>query len=298
LVGSALGFYTGSLEPVFFDFCLCVTIYNMRRILISGASISAGSGLIAEKHNPNLFVNRLSTEVLHCTTNSIDNISISGIDNKRIFTDTALNLITGNYSHALVCWQSIPRINLDIGLEKYSTTTPIISPEKQTHDINLFAKQRVSGKKITDIKQYLMRYHNLHWEILDLVKYINILKDIACAHSTCLTFINHIMPWEKNMYFDRVDWTVPLELDPFSTSILQSEFRDDNEVQELYSLIHDQYESAGGINPRLWLNLYNPLRDIQIDNVSSTDSHPGVMSQEIFVKYLTPLLKNKINEIM
>lgn len=267
----------------------------MNRILISGASISSGAGLQDEKNNPELFVTRLATEILQHKIEDVDNISIVGVDNKHIFLETALKLSTTYYSDALICWQTIPRINLNFGLETYQTGASIIAGTRNNHDINLVSNQTISKQKIKKIQQYFLRYYNLHWEILELIKYVNILKIIADTHNTRLHFINYSMPWDSNNYFCRINWTVPSDLDSFTQGILQTESRDDSEVLDLYSMIHDSYSQSGGINTDLWLNLHNPLRAMQVDNVSSTDFHPGLQSQEIFFDFLAPLLNiNKL----
>jgi hypothetical protein len=265
----------------------------MTLVLISGASVSAGAGLENGSCNPNLFVNRLATEVLNCSLNQVDNISINGIDNKRIFLDTALKIITKKYNYVLVCWQTIPKINIEVGLETYRTTVPIISPGKLSDNINLFANQHIEANQINRISEYLLRYYNAHWEILDLIKYINILQHIAQETSTKLYFINYSFFWDAN-YFQQVEWNVLSDLTQYTQEILQVEFRDDQKVGELYSMIHDQYSLAGGIREELWLNLYQNLRQEQIDTISNTDKHPGLLSQDRFVEILKPILDKKL----
>jgi len=261
----------------------------MKRMLISGASVSAGHELPEGAQNPKLFVNRLAVEILGYPFDNIDNISIVGVDNKHIFLDTALSICTGNYSDVLICWQSIPRINLNFGLECYNTTAAIVSPEKDCKDINLVAGQKIAGDKILDLRQFLLRYHNMHWEILELIKYINILKSIGQLHNIQLHFVNYNMTWPAGGYFQEIEWQEPTDLDKFTQDVLQSDFRDDNEVQQLYQMIHTQYREAGGINPELWLNLYAPLRAMKLD--TSDSSHPGLLSQQVFFDYLSVTLK-------
>jgi hypothetical protein len=263
----------------------------MKQLLISGASVSAGAGLPNGKQNPNLFLNRLAVECLQYPQHQVNNISLVGADNKQIFLDTAIELGTSKYSDALVCWQSMPRINYNFGLESYPTSAPIVGPVAMSYDINLLAGQQVSKKEIIKLQKYFLRYYNPHWELLELVKYINILKGIAQQHGTSLHFINYQMPWLTFDYFQPIDYNTPSDLDPFTQEVLQSEFRTDKEVYELYKLIHNCYNSVGGINKELWLNLNTPLTDIKTDSVSIEELHPGESSQNVFFNYLAPLLK-------
>jgi len=261
----------------------------MTRILISGASVSAGYGLSEGVQNPELFVNRLAVEILDYNLDNVDNISIVGIDNKRIFLDTALSVCTGKYSDALICWQAIPRINLNFGLESYNTMTAIIAPGKECKDINLVAGQKITGDKISDLRRFLLKHYNAHWEILELIKYINILKSLGQLHNVQLHFINYNVLWQIENYFQEIEWQVPTDLDNFTRDILQSDFRDDSEVRQLYQMIHTQYRAAGGINSDLWLNLHAPLKAMQLD--ISIEGHPGILSQQVFFDYLSALLK-------
>jgi hypothetical protein len=59
-------------------------------------------------------------------------------------------------------------------------------------------------------------------------------------------------------------------------------------------MIHKDYEAYGGIQEAHWLNLYSSLRSMQVDNVSSTDPHPGYQSQSVFYHYLAPILRKKL----
>lgn len=262
----------------------------MTKILISGSSIAAGAGLPDGKTNSELFVNRLATQVLGYDQKSIDNISDIGADNKHIFLETAIAISKFNYSHVLVQWQSIPRINMHLGLETWPTRVPILSTQAQCHNIDLVGGQQVPGKKIIEISNFLLRYSNLHWEILDLIRYINLLVAQVKSTKTQLYFINYYMPWEHYRYFNCFDWNTPSELDLFTQFLLESDVRSDADSKKIYQMIHDQYQNAGGLQESYWLNLYNPLNNLKVDQASPQDKHPGIKSQQLFFDQLAPLL--------
>ena len=92
-------------------------------------------------------------------------------------------------------------------------------------------------------------------------------------------------PWPKD-YFTKKEFTLPSELSEFERRILNVDTRDDEEIIKLYNKIHNDYQSYGGIHEEYWLNLYDSLRSLQIDDASSTDQHPGLLSQDVFVKKL------------
>ena len=82
--------------------------------------------------------------------------------------------------------------------------------------------------------------------------------------------------------------SLPSELSSFEQELLEIGVRDDQEIFEIYNEIHAQYHKYGGIQSQHWLNLYQSLRCLQIDNSPTLgDSHPGVLSQEIFVNTLS-----------
>lgn len=106
-------------------------------------------------------------------------------------------------------------------------------------------------------------------------------------------FVNTLSPWCRN-YFEQKTVTRPSELDPYEQTLLQVDTRDDDEIDALYRMIHKQYSDYGGIQEPHWLNLYDSLRSMQIDDVSSTDAHPGYMSQEKYCEYLGKILREKL----
>lgn len=258
------------------------------KILISGASISAGYGLNDERNDTKLWINQILTQ-LYQTFNFI-NISETGADNLEIFLTTADQLTKEHYDLIVVTWQTTPRVNLNFGLEMYNTKASILSPGKCS-DINLVAGNLVSGKTLDRGREYLLKFYNYHWDIKQLVSYVNILCQLA--GSSKIVFVNYLQPWKTCKYFDQKIWRVPTELDEFTQELLEVNLRDDEEIRKLYEMCHRQYELAGGIQESHWLNLYTPLRLIQIDTIS-TNLHPGYLSQDAFAKYLTPILQKRL----
>lgn len=267
----------------------------MTKALIAGASVPSGYGLDGGKLNPNLFVTRLATETLGYSFNNIDNISIISADNNRIFLDTALKISSGDYSDVLICWQSLNRMSFQIGLELYFTTACFLAND--IPDINLRANELASGKKLTQISDYLKRYYNPHWPILAMIQYINILQELAKQHNTRIFYINFNQPWSKN-YFQYKNYKFPADLDDFTRRVLDVEFRDDDTISKLYTMIHNQYKTAGGIHESRWLNLYLPLFECQVDSIAPNDFHPGPQSQLKFFEILAPVLESKIGRTL
>jgi len=257
------------------------------KVLAVGCSFTYGAGLDQQSQDPNLWVNKLFSPA------QVTNAARVGANNQWIFFEALSQLRKQHYDIVLVAWSAIPRYNFHVGLELYPVLTLL---NQFSSDINLNSNNTIPGKWLTSLGQSLNRIHNDHWDILDLVKYVNTLIELqVTARQGKLVFVNALGPWCDN-YFEHKKITLPSDLDPYIQRLLEVEQRDDDEIFKLYDMTHDHYREYGGIQPSYWLNLYNSLHRQQIDTASSTDPHPGYQSQQVFVDYLAPLLDKKLNE--
>lgn len=257
------------------------------KVLAVGCSMTRGHGLGLESGDPKLWVNRLFPEEKY----KVINLAKTGHNNSWIFLETMSGLLIDTYDIVLVGWSAIPRFNFHVGLELYSVYTML-----NEIDVAINNKVVVSGKCLKTIGDSLRKIHNDHWDFLDLVKYVNTLIHIQeKKNNGRIFFVNTLGPW-PTQYFTKKQINQPIDLTPFEQKLLQIDTRDDDEIFQLYNMIHKDYETYGGIQEARWLNLYSSLRSMQIDNVSSTDPHPGYRSQEIFDQYLTPILQEKLKK--
>jgi hypothetical protein len=102
--------------------------------------------------------------------------------------------------------------------------------------------------------------------------------------------VNTLGPWSTD-YFKQKKIKFLGDLSEYEQKLLDVKNRDDGEIFQLYNMIHDHYQTYGGIQEDHWLNLYQSLKSMQIDDVSINDPHPGIKSQTIFVDYLFPVLQ-------
>jgi hypothetical protein len=258
----------------------------MTKILAVGCSMTRGHGLDGDLHDPKLWVNQLFGPI-----GKVTNLSVTGMNNYWIFLETMSELIRSNndYDIVIVGWSAIPRYYFHVGLELYSVHTKL-----DHNDINVNNGTTFSGTWLSKIGDDLKKIHNDHWDILDLVKYTNILvRAQETTPDRKIFFVNTLSPWCRN-YFEFKRIVFPSDLDPYEQDLLQVETRDDEEIFALYKMIHSHYSEFGGINEPKWLNLYDSLRSLQIDDVSSTDRHPGYQSQDRYVQYQRPVLLEKL----
>jgi hypothetical protein len=249
------------------------------KTLIVGCSYTKGHGLNLEIDDPKLWANQLIEHIVPGC--QITNLASTGRNNHWIFTEACTALSQDDYDIVLVGWTEQSRFNFDIGLETYVTQTMF-----KNADVNINPGITVPGKHLLRLGDELRKLQNDHWTLLDLVKYVNILHNaqVKCRNKK-LICVNSLLHIPKN-YFIKQDFITPGDLSPFHQSMFAAETRDDQEVRELYNLTHRQYCHYGGIRPELWLNLYQSLHSMKVDNVSYTDSHPGYLSQAAFAKYL------------
>jgi len=261
----------------------------MKPILAVGCSMTKGHGLEKESLDPDLWVNRIFESI-----GPVHNLSVTGRNNHWIFHETMSALLREKnvYDIVLVGWSAIPRYFFHVGLELYPVDTMLCDI-----DINLNNHVTIPGSWLAKIGDNLKKIHNDHWDILDLVKYVNALIMIhETSSAKKIFFVNTLSPWCRN-YFEQKKIIRPSDLDPYEQSLLQIETRKDDEIDALYQMIHKQYSYHGGIREFHWLNLYDSLQSMQVDNVSATDAHPGYISQKKYSEYLGEILREKLGYI-
>lgn len=248
---------------------------NKKDMLVVGCSFANGSGLPGEKENPRIWANQLAKRLgfTHLT-----NASRAGANNDWIFLETMSQLRLQRYDLVIVEWSAIPRYNFLVGLELYPTYSML------DRDINLVNNETIPASWLQDIKTLLLKLHNDHWDILNIIKYINILIELQVhARGSQIRFVNGLCPW-PDQYFTKQQINLPSDLDSYTQDLLQVTHRDDTEIFQLYDMIHQHYQHHGGIQESYWLNLYASQMRQKIDTVSQDDRHPGFASQDLFAE--------------
>ena len=263
----------------------------MKKALVTGCSMTSGfmmnPDVNAKTHeypqHPKLWCNQLLQYMGF--TNIVNNAS-TGANNQTIFQKTVESLMSDRYDTILVQWSDLARLNQHIGLEMYQTRTMF----KNSHDINLVNHITISRKSLDNIGEKIHALTNLHWNILELVQYVNVLKELQESRGGNIFFVNGLCSWSDN-YFNRVPDPEPANLSSFLQEILQIDHRDDAEIFQLYNLIYDQYEKNRGMQEQNWLNLYDSLASRKVDSIRPNDFHPGFASQDMYFSYLKEQLK-------
>jgi hypothetical protein len=259
----------------------------MTKILAVGCSITKGHGLCHEENDPKLWVNQLINSTFR--NPSILNLATTARNNHWIFTETSAEIIKNDYDVVIVGWTAIDRLNINIGLELYPTCSML-----KNIDVNINPNITIKGKTLEKLGNEIHKLKNTHWNILELIKYINILYYIqVTVKKSKLFFVNALSSYPET-YFQYLNFTKPSDLDVLTQDLLNVKTRSNDEIKKLYNMIHEQYSYYGGIHKECWLNLNCALNKLTIDTISDTDAHPGYKSQDIFANYLIPILKEKL----
>lgn len=259
-----------------------------KKILAVGCSMTFGTGLEGDINDPKLWVNQIMSPI-----GKVHNLAKTGRNNSWICHEALSALVKESYDIVLIGWSAIPRYGFHAGLELYSTHTRLTNE----YNINLNNKVCFPKKWLGRLGDDLRKMHNDHWDILDLVKYVNILiRFQETSPEKKIFFVNTLSPWCKG-YFDYKHISFPSDLTAYEQDLLQVETRDDDEIFALYEMIHRDYNHYGGINEAHWLNLYDSLASMQVDDASKSDRHPGYKSQDRYAEFFMPIVRQKLGLI-
>lgn len=261
----------------------------MKRVLFAGCSYTQGTGFDELEHSPDLWVNLLHKNSA-LRSHELINISVAGRSNVNIFNCALDQLTQTHYEYAFVQWTSMPRYEIQLGLELYSTRM-VFMPNAECFDVNT-NEINYNKSYLKNINDRFTSLANLHYEIIDLVRYVNILLRVAQLTNTKIFFINGLCPWDTD-YFTPLDDFLPNQLTDFTQKLINSENRDDQEIHKLYHKIHQEYQQAGGIQAQHWLNLYNSMLDLKLD-VNKDGLHPGNKSNQLYYETFLSALQQRI----
>lgn len=261
----------------------------MKKVLFAGCSYVSGNGFELSKEDPNLWVNLLHQHT-QLKNFELVNAGRGGRSNAGIFQDAVWHISQGNIDIAVICWTSMPRYEMSLGLETYDTRA-VFMPNATLlgHNLN---DVNYSQSYLEGIRDRFTSLVHAHEEILNLVYYVNSLVNLIQITGTKVFFVNSLCPWDLN-YFTKLEHVLPEDYTNFTKTLINMETREDQEIFQLYDKIHGEYQHAGGIQESHWLNLYQSLKSLQID--TNTDNvHPGINSNQQYYNLLNQPLISKL----
>jgi len=260
-------------------------------ILVTGCSMTYGHGLEFNKDDPRLWVNSTLHSVFGDDI-TIDNIAKDGMNNHWILLETMNGIRTKQYDMVVVGWSSIPRYCFHVDVELYEVHTAL---RPGAMDINSNRFEKTSASWLRKTGDRLRKIHNDYWDILDLIKYVNVLME--STHGDKVFFVNTMIDYPRE-YFKYKKFEFPDEISEYEQELLNVPGRSDDAVKELYDMMHDEYNNYGGIHEDRWINLYDSLKSKQVDDISDSDNHPSYMSQKLYTKMFTPIFDKKFKQFI
>lgn len=264
-----------------------------KKLVFAGCSFTAGNGWNKTalenpnescKDHPALWVNLCHKNIKKFSRLELVNVAQGGASNTEIFHQAVESMsMFGSDIHTLFCqWTSGPRYKFNAGFELWDTGESFFESDNFTHDINLNRGDHWPRKYVKDLVDRIKVMHHLHWEILAVVRFSNIVNRLCSKFRIQnVYFVNGLCPWDDN-YFVKLNNAMPEDYTTFTKKeILNIESRDDQDIFSLYNLAHKHYQEAGGIDQDKWINLYNSFKNNKID-VNFDDLHPGIQSNLIY----------------
>ena len=272
----------------------------MSKIIFSGCSITSGVGLNKDiiesddKDNPNLWVNLCHKNIPEFRDLTLLNVSKGGSSNQKIFNTVVETLSQNDDIEYIVCaWTSVPRYNFNIGFELYDTEEVFHPNRQQVRDHNL--NQGIfTDSYLKNIATRFLTLHDLHYEIVHLLKFINIITNLTRHKGTKIINVNAICPWDDQFFKILPDNCKPVDYTEFTKNLLKVHNRDDDEILKLYYKQHEQYNSYGGIREHTWVNLYNSFLDERIDT-NYDEVHPGIESNRLYFQLVQRYMQTSAN---
>jgi hypothetical protein len=277
----------------------------MHKVVFTGCSFTAGNGWVDHpnseegrrlecKDHPDLWVNLVANQLNQLKDLQIVNAGQGGASNFEIFANTvdAISKFQNEIKLIFCQWTAMPRYSFSVGFELWSTHEGLPPSFRSKFDVNLNKGESYKRKYLDDLLDKLLALHHLHPEIVKVVRYCNVLQNLARAFGIKIYFINGLCPWDQN-YFTRLTEVLPESYTPFTKKeILNIDSRDDNDILKLYEIMHNDYEQAGGIDPTQWVNLYNSMMANRIDRNYDTH-HPGIKSNQIYFQQIKNFLEKQ-----
>ena len=259
--------------------------------LFAGCSYTAGIGFDQEKNEPGLWVNLLHSKNDFLNKTKLLNVATSGRSNAGIFQDAVWTILHNNVKYAFVAWTNVIRYEISVGLECYATKAFFIPGS-----VHLDCKVNSGAypaSYLQNISDRLTTLAHPHYELVNLIYYINSLISLCELKKCQLFFVNALCDWDKD-YFVKKHNVLPENYTEYTKQLISITTRDDDEIFKIYEKMHNEYNQSGGIRADKWLNLYKSFRSTLIDT-NNDNLHPGLQSNFNYYQQLVKALDSKLN---
>ena len=243
----------------------------MKKILVSGDSISYGTGFPLQKNEPSIWPNQLATFLKADLTN----VSVSGYDNTGIFINAISELLAIQYDLILIQLSSIDRIILSVNMhEQISVTNTTVNSLKNS--ISAMAITQFSKDQLLDFHKVFLELNGKyeHWE--RLIKIIYSIQSLV-KQGYNIRIINGLFDWSEEFFTSKHSL--------YAKKILNYDSLPDKDINIGLEKICKQIKD---IDLSIWVNPFNSFKQIAVDH-APLDFHPGSKSHKT---YTNMILKN------
>lgn len=231
----------------------------IKKILVAGSSIAAGSGFPQGINDPDTWPNQLKKK-LCC---ELDNVSSTGYDCAGIFFLATKKLFIEHYDLILI---EIPPLNRVIVRPNVHGSLDV-SGRYRYDDIpawhEWFEKHLLISKKDWNILNRVMVAINTdfeHWK-----KFIGVITtaQILIQNNYNIKFINNSVNWNRDFFSSKCS--------DFAKNIFCTDYLSDEDLEIGLDIIEQDKKL---IELKHWINPYDSLIKLQTDRTPS-DNHPG-----------------------
>jgi hypothetical protein len=245
------------------------------KILVCGCSFSSGWGFDNGIDDTNIWPNILAKDL----TAEITNLSVTGCDNTEIFLNSLTSIQNQTFDQIFVQWTSLDRIIVTPTAEHYT----MITKDNPGPDIS-----------DADYRQFYKVFLELngmqaHWN--RFYKMVSILQNYKNVY-----FINGLLPWNQKL-FDKNTTLEDCAKDKFLSSLLQIKSKWTPNLgqsewipEPIWNNIKTQVQT---LNLKKWINPFDSMQSMKVDQISDNDLHPGIESHRIFANCITEYFSDK-----
>ena len=249
-------------------------------VCFNGCSFTVGEGFPVDQRE-NYIYDRILEQTLNFKR---ANIAVAGSSNYLIFMRSADAILSGDYDCVITQWTALNRLWLCPGPDAtFSTNNDNVLDFKYNH-IYLSPREKIK------FKDTLLMLNGDYNNIIDLIKFCNILKNLSYTTKTKIIFINGLVPWTD-------DLNQPLgndlnnSLSDYSKSLLDFDNKDDDEIIKFFLELEGHFAK---LDQSLWVNLFDSWAK-NCKDTGPEGHHPGIASHKWMAdKVLTYLKTHKI----
>lgn len=233
----------------------------MTKVLVSGCSISAGSGFPLEKSEPRLWCNQVAEKL----NANLTNVSVPGYDNPGIFLNALERFTEENYDLILIQFSGFDRIVVSPNIHGRILISSIHHLSNIDRWKDWFDKKDYQNF----VKTFVLLNRGMeHW--CRLINIILSLQNLRKKLNLNIRFINGLLPWDRPLFDGGHS--------DFLWNCFDLDKLPDHDIKRFTEQIHKQIQF---IDLDLWINPFDSFASHVLDR-APLDDHAGYKSHDLY----------------